>query len=66
MILVNAKKKKALTLKKKAQKALQPIKKKQATEKSTKKQYGAFKSTHYDPCVLERGYFCNLRLEWTR
>ena len=41
---------------KKAQKALQPIKKKWATEK---KHYGAFKSTHYDPCIIEPyiGYF---------
>ena len=36
------KKKKTLTLKKKAQKALQPIKKMRATEKSIKKHYGAF------------------------
>ena len=37
---------------KKAQKVLQPIKKKQATEKSTIKHYSAFKSTHYDPCII--------------
>ena len=49
MILVYAKKKKALILKK-VQKALQPIKKVSHRKKSTKKHYGAFKSTHYNPC----------------
>ena len=48
------KKKKALTLKKKAQKALQPINKSEPQKKSTKKHYGAFKSTHYDPCEWKR------------
>ena len=58
MTLVYAKKK-ALTLKKKHKKHSSPSKKSKPQKKSTKKHYGAFKSTHYNPCIMkDKGFVC--------
>ena len=43
-------KKKSTHPEKKAQKALQPIKK---AKPQKKKHYGAFKNTHYNPCLRD-------------